>query len=401
MPSYRAHWRACGNLRAGIEIAGAARQSAAMNSFRDPVGWWEGQDRPLALLPRWAALALLILTAAIMAWGAATVAPVAQAAIPTEATGDAGSADGKGGDLALYTRISERVIAGEDYYAAAMAEQRAGNYPTRPFVTVRLPTLAMIHRAIGLEGANMLLLVLLVAAILLFMHNLRYLALPLERVGAGILLMLGGAAAITPEAGLIHELLAGMLLTLALALYQPSRWWPALIAAGLALAVRELAAPFVLLWLAFAVSRRRWAEASGVAALLALFAAGLYLHYLGVEAQRLPGDAASQGWDAFAGVSLPLLALSKLTALLILPLWLAVPLAVLPLLGWLGLGGRLGLFAAIWFAGFFTAMALFARPENFYWVQLTLPAYLAGFAFVPRSVADLIAAIAGRKERQI
>lgn len=244
----------------------------------------------------------------------------------------------------------------------------------------------------------MLLLGLLVVTILLFMHQLRSQALPLERVGAGILLLFGGAAAITPEAGLIHELLAGLLLTLALALYQPARWWPALIAAGLALAVRELAAPFVLLWLAFAVFQKRWAEAAGVAALLALFAIGLYLHYLGVEAQRLPGDAASQGWDAMAGIGLPLMALSKLTALLILPLWLAAPLAVLPLLGWLGLGGRLGLFAAIWFAGFFTAMALFARPENFYWVQLTLPAYLAGFAFVPRSLADLASAIRGRKE---
>ncbi len=114
----------------------------------------------------------------------------------------------------------------------------------------------------------------------------------------------------------------------------------------------------------------------------------------------MPGDAVSQGWDAFAGIGLPLLALSKLTALLILPLWLAAPLAVLPLLGWLGLGGRLGLFAALWFAGFFAAMALFARPENFYWVQLTLPAYLAGFAFVPRALSDLTLAIRGRTERQ-
>ena len=67
--------------------------------------------------------------------------------------------------------------------------------------------------------------------------------------------------------------------------------------------------------------------------------------------------------------------------------------AVLPLLGWLGLGGRLGLFATLWFAGFLTMVALFARPENFYWVQLTLPALFAGFAFVPRALADLASAI--------
>lgn len=345
-------------------------------------------DRPLARLPRWAAVLLLALLAAAMAWSALSVGPVAEEAAPDAIT-EAAEADDDGGDLALYRRISERVIAGEGYYAAAMAEQREGNYPTRPFVTVRLPTLATLHQAIGLEGANWLAMALLVAAILTFMHRLRAQTLPGERIGAGVLLLLGGAAAITPEAGLIHELLAGLLLTLALALYDPARWWPALLVAGLALALRELALPFVLLWLAFAAAQHRWREMAGIAALLLVFALGLYLHYLGVEAQRLPGDAASQGWDAFAGFGLPLYALAKLTALLFLPVWLAAPLAILPLLGWLGLGGRIGLFATLWFTGFLIMVALFARPENFYWVQLTLPALFAGFAFVPRALADL------------
>ena len=73
-----------------------------------------------------------------------------------------------------------------------------------------------------------------------------------------------------------------------------------------------------------------------------------------------------------------------------------MPLAILPLLGWLGLGRRLGLFATMWFTGFFTAMALFARPENFYWAQMVLPLYFAGFAFAPRALADLLAAARGK-----
>lgn len=89
------------------------------------------------------------------------------------------------------------------------------------------------------------------------------------------------------------------------------------------------------------------------------------------------------------GLSLPLLALSRLTLLMVFPVALSAPLALLPLVGWLSLGGRIALFAALWFAGFFTAMALFARPENFYWVQLTLPAYIAGLAFAPRALAEL------------
>lgn len=369
-----------------------------MSMWHDPVGWWEGLDRPLRHLPRAGAVAMLAALALAMVWSAVSVstsgAPTLQ---PSQASA---ASEGGEGDLALYARISQRVIAGEDYYAAAMAEQRAGNYPTRPFFTVRLPTLAMLHKAIGLSRTSYLALALLVAAVLAFLWRLRTGVAPLERAMAGVMLLFGGAAALTPEAGLIHELFAGLLLTLALAIYSPSRWWPSLVLAGLALAIRELAAPFMLLWLVFALSRKRWPEAAGILATLAIFAIGMALHAHWVAGQQLPGDQLSQGWNALAGPLLPLAALSRLTVLLFLPLWLAAPLAILPLLGWMSFGGRLGLFASLWFAGFFFAMALFARPENFYWVQLTLPAYLAGFAFVPRAFGDLAHAVGARKEMQ-
>ena len=347
---------------------------------------WEAMDRPLAHLPRWAAIAALALLAATMAWSALHFLPVDEpVATPSVA---AANVEGKG-DFALYRRISERVIAGEGYYAAALAEQRAGNYPSFPFVTVRLPTLAMAHKAVGIDGARWLALGLLIATILAVLWRFRERAHATERASAGVLVLLGGAGAITPDAGLIHELIAGLLLSLSLALYRPHRWWPALLAAALALAVREFAAPFVALWLVFALVQRRNGEAAAVLGVLLLFSLGLFLHQLGVAAHRLPGDGASQGWDAMAGLALPLYALSLLTMLLVLPKWLAAPLAILPLLGWLGYGKRLGLFAALWFGGMLLAIALFARPENFYWVQIALPAYLAGFAFVPRALKDL------------
>ena len=203
-----------------------------------------------------------------------------------------------------------------------------------------------------------------------------------------------------PRAALIHELVAGLLLSLALFLYQQKRWWPSLAIAVLALAVRELAAPFVLLWLVFALVQRRWSEAAAVAAVLIAFGMALYFHAQAIEALALPTDRASPGWDALTGAALPLLALSKLTALLLLPAALAAPLAVLPLLGWASLGGRFGLFALLWFTGFFLAMALFARVENFYWIMLVLPAYAAGLAFVPRALAQLVLALRGAPAKQ-
>ena len=377
------------------------------------LGRWEALDRPLAQLPRWAAALMLTLLAVAMAWSAFAAAAVdrderaqitakaeAQSAPRSAGNGAGNSAQKSKGDLALYARIAERVSAGEDYYAAAMSEQRASNYPTRPFVAVRQPTLAWLQSICGAGGVRYLEMALVLACLWAANARLTQLVSLPERLGALLLLALGGAAVAVPTAGLIHELWAGLCLTLALLLYRRNCWWPALLAAALALAVRELAVPFVLLWLAFALAEQRWREAAGVAALLALFATGMCLHYLGVEAGRLPGDPASQGWKALVGYGLPLMAVSRLTGLLLLPVAIAAPLAILPLIGWASIGGRIGLFALLWFAGLFTMMALFARPENFYWVQLALPAYGVGLAFAPRGLFDLFQSAAGRASRQ-
>lgn len=359
----------------------------------NPLAWWNGLGRPLARLPRWAAMALIAALIAGVVWSSFAVAPVAQAEVSRAESSE------NEGDRALYQRISERVATGESYYAAAVDEQRTRNYPTRPFVTVRLPTLAWLHSLIGASGVRIASMLLLLACLWGLNQRLEGRTDPLERTAAVIMLALGGAAVAGSQSGYVHEVTAGILLTLAFVLYTPQRWWPSLIAAGVALAVREIAAPFVLLWLAFAVMEKRWREAAALCALLLVFAVGMYLHYLGVEAYQQAGDPASQGWDGMLGPALPLMAMSRLTALLVLPVTYAAPFALLALVGWLGLGGRMGLFATLWFFGMFAAMALFARPENFYWAQLVLPAYFAGLALVPHALADIGSSL-WRKERQ-
>lgn len=304
------------------------------------------------------------------------------------------------GDMELYARIAARMAAGEGYYAAALGEQRASGYPTRPFVTVRLPTLAWLQTAIGTFGLRLAALGLAAACLLALWWRKPAMGCGPERLAASILVLLGGGAALSPVAGYDHDFIAGMLLTLALLAYHPDRWWPALLAAGAALAMRELAAPFVLLWLGFALAGRHWREAAGLTALLALFALGLAWHAAAVEAARLPGDLASQGWNAMTGYGLPLASLGQLTGLRFLPAHFAAPLAILPLVGWAGLGGRNGLFAALWFTGLATMIALFARPANFYWIELGLPAYALGLAFAPRATWELARTAFGPTSRQ-
>ena len=365
--------------------SGRARERAALGArlLAKPPPSRLYPEHPLRDLPRPAAAALLGLIVLALAWSA-----YAGTAAPLDLS-DGVHTPGQSGDLELYGRIAQRVADGADYYRAALAEQRAHHYPTRPFITVRLPTLAIADAWLGRGPMGLVAVALLLANLLAWYRALEGRAAPIERAAAVLLVALGGVAAFEMRAGLVHELIAGLLLSLALAAYRPTFATPALLALAAALAVRELALPFALLWLGFALHERRREQVLALLAILGLFALGLYLHYLAVDAARLPGDLHSQGWDAMAGPRLFLAALARFTPLALLPGWLAMPLALLPLAGWIGLGGRLGLFAALWFAGMALVMALLARPANFYWVAMVLPAYAAGLAFVPRVLGDL------------
>lgn len=362
--------------------------------WRDPVGWWCALGRPFRHLSRGGAIAVIVALLLALVWSSMATTELARAddARVAARTGE------RIGDLELYRRIHERAASGEGYYAAATDEQRSHNYPTKPFVTVRLPTLAWIDGWLGGPVWNALAIVLLGGAVFAWVGVLEAGTLRAERLAMALLVFVNGLGLLDERALRFHELLAGGLLTLALGLYRPHRWWPALLAAAAALAIRELALPFLLLWAAFAAAERRRRECAAVALVIALFAIGMAMHAAAVAPHVLPGDAGSPGWDALNGPQIALFALSRLTALMFVPVELAAPIGLVALLGWAGLGGRTGLFATLWFAGFFLAMALFARTNNFYWVLLVLPAYAAGLALVPRAVADLVHA-AGKGQK--
>jgi hypothetical protein len=352
-------------------------------------------------LPRWAALAILALSILACFW-----------AVPAEHRyGYAASSElhkrlGRGDrrDYDLYQTIDQRVAAGENYYHAALAEQRKSHYPTRPFVAVRLPTLAWVTALLGgLTSWRIIAPELWLATVLGMIWFTAGRANWAERIGAAFAVVIFGATAWQHGVGLSHDNLGGLFLSAALVFYRPWRWWPSLLLAACALAIRELAVPFVLLWAVFAASQRRWREFAAIAALLVVFAVGLFMHAQAVAAYRLPGDLPSQGWTGMQGPVLALFGMMSVAGLgklpvwlglkIALPLWIGPLLALLPMLGWAALGGRRGLFAALWFAGFMLAVSMFARQMNFYWLGLVLPAYGAGLAFVPRALWDLVSAL--------
>ncbi|HTN15520.1 MAG TPA: hypothetical protein VL094_12030 [Sphingomonadaceae bacterium] len=355
-------------------------------------------DRPLARLPRPAAILLLLALVAACLWSIPATGELMHAGDDRIAAKQAAQPEGGAGDLELYSAINARMARGETYYEAAVSEHLANHYPTRPFFTVRSPVLAEGNVLFGPAFWRVAAVLALGLSLAGLMGQPQDALRAPERIGAALILVLCGFGAFLEVVGLVHELIAGLFLSAALLLYRPGRWWPSLLLAATALALRELALPFLLLWLVFAAVERRKGEALAVLGVIALFAIGMFFHAEAVSALRPPDAPASQGWAGFQGPQAFLEAMVRLTPLSFAPLWLAAPLALLPLLGWLGLGGRLGWFATLWFAGFALAIALFARPENFYWGALVLPAYGAGLALVPRALVALLGAVRMRRK---
>ncbi|WP_341710813.1 hypothetical protein [Erythrobacter sp.] len=354
---------------------------------------FEFPERPLALAPRWLALLLLAFFAAACAWNALSLGIRDTAHLADiETRQDRGERV----DMDLYRQVHSAVAHGEGYYAAATQGNRDFDFPTKPFVTVRTPILAWGASFWGDFGWRVVAALLWGANAFVWFIALAGKASRGERDAAGTFSLLFGAAAFIPEVAFSHELQAGLLISLALAL-SATRWWiSGLVAALLGIAVRELAAPFMLAWFTLACMTGRRREALATLVALGVVGLGLWLHAEGVAGARSPGDSASPGWLGMLGPSLPLYGIHATSLLQMLPNWFAGPLGVLPMLGWLALGGRTGTLASLWFGGFMFGVAVFARQENFYWMGLFVPAYGVGLAFVPRALLDLFRVLSSR-----
>lgn len=332
----------------------------------------------------------LLLALAVLTWPEAPAEAPASPATASVPTGPVTATPQRDTDLQLYDRIAARVRAGEDYYAAAIAEQRAADFPVKPGFAVRLPTLAYLTAALGQGG-----LALLAAAL-----GLVTLAAWWRRLGeepgaqehrtiAMLLLVVGAAMGLKAQYLVLHEVWAGMLIALALALNRPYRWGGAWIAAALALAIREHALPFVLLLGAMAMWRGDWRQARAWALLVALFAAGMAWHLQEVSQHLLPADRPSPSWLALRGLAGWTGNVVASSSLYLLPGWLAAPLALLPLLGWAAWKSQLGLTATLFQAGYGLLFMIAGRDNNFYWSLVTVPTWFVGLAFVPQALGAL------------
>lgn len=338
------------------------------------------------------ARALLALLAAAMLYGLA----VALTPIPTA---EYHADDPMRRDTVLYEAVIGRVAAGEGYYDAVVAEHRARGYPLRPFVTVRLPTLALAEAAVGLPAAGLLLQVLACVSILALSLRFR----PLHPVLVPVL----AAAAIGPLAhpalAVWHEVWAGLLIALSLALRAPGRWGASLVVGIAAAAIRELALPYLLAmaWLAYRDARRR--EALAWLAGIALVAAGLAAHAAAVASRVSPADLASPGWAEFGGLRLvvTMVHITGWPSILSLPTGFTGAVLPLALLGWWSHREPASARGALVVTGYAGAILFVGRSNNIYWGFLLAPLMFLGLAAAPGAVRDLCQAAASWPRRMV
>lgn len=305
-------------------------------------------------------------------------------------------------DLRLYDAAIARIRHGENYYDFITQEHRKADYPVRPGIAVRLPTLAYLDAWMGVDGASAA-PVAMAAAVLLMLGVViawwrRLGDEPCgetQRLFGTALMFFGASLGLNRSYFVLHELWAGMLIALSLGLHRPGRgrWIGAWLAAAVALSIRELALPYVLLMGAMALWRRAWGEAAAWGLLVALFAVGLAWHVHLVALHTLPGDPVGPSWLAMRGLGGWLSNVVLTSNLRFLPHWAAGPLVVAMLLGWAGWRSAAGATATLLFLGYGAGFMIVGRDNNFYWGAVIAPAMFVGLAFAPMAVRGLWRAV--------
>lgn len=310
---------------------------------------------------------------------------------------DAGHVDAQT-DIVLYDSIVAGVRGGGDYYSVAANALRRGDYPLRPFMTFRLPALSVVQAHVPpLEMVGVLYLLVIGVATAWF-ARLRNAFTETPPLMFAMLLLAGGMLVFV-QRGLIdlHEIWAGLLVALSLALRRDDRWLAAVAIGLIAMLIRETAALYVAIMalLAFAEGNRR--EAIGWGVTMLVFVVVIAFHAHAVAAVVRATDRASPGWADMLGFGFFVRTMTLSTVLTLLPLLLAAPIVGLSLFGWAAWAGPLALRALTIFCAYAALLGLFGRGNTFYCGLMIAPAFLVGLAFAPDGLRDLLARARDRR----
>lgn len=302
-----------------------------------------------------------------------------------------GSVQSTQGDAALYRAIDDRVAAGEGYYRAAITEQRARDYPVRPFVAVRLPTRAWLVHVLG--GGGTLVALALLATLSLGATILRLRPVAQSRwqwAACAMVSTLSIVPLIQPIVALWAETWAALAVALSLAIRTDDRWGASVACGLLAALFREFALAYLAAMAFAALMERRRGEAIAwiVGGLIALTV--IALHAGAVAAVTQPGDPVSQGWVRAGGWRFILSMAQATTPLMLLPVVLSAAIVPVALFGWIVQADRYARRVALTLMAWIVPFLVIGRPENSYWGLMIAPLLLAGVPLAPAAIYRLL-----------
>jgi len=281
-------------------------------------------------------------------------------------------------DPDLYAAVVSRIAGGENYYAALREELPARGYAVRPLFHWRLPTLAWLLAALTPTWAAVCLWTIGGLAIVAWTPILR----PRWYFAPGLLFLAPLWLAFDAPSIYLHELWAGELIALSLALWiRESRW--ALLAAAAALAIREHAALFVVI-IAMTEAMRSWKRAVPWIGVLVAGAIGFAIHASQVLSAT-PPDGLAKGWGSTLGWAFAVKTSQVNVLLIAAPFWvaaLASSAAIVMLWHWRSTAGRV---TASIVTIYMVTFAIAGRPDNWYWGLLIGPLLPLGLIARPRA----------------
>jgi hypothetical protein len=291
-----------------------------------------------------------------------------------------GPASDRPSDLALYIRVIDHLRHGESYYIAAVRELRENNYPLRPFVAVRPPVHALMMAALpDVMSRRLLLAALSGLTLMAWAWRLKSLRHNPARYALALMALISGIApGFVPAAYPLHEVWAGLLIALSLALRKPDRWFVSVLIGTFAAVLRELAAPYLLVMAVLAFKEGRGKESAAWFAGLAVFALTLAVHAFEVSTVVTAVDPVSPTWLQLGGWPFVLRSAQWNLILQAGPKWLGALLVPLALLGLTALRGPLGRRLALTVGGYTFAFLFVGRDNNFYWGLIIAPLWPLG-----------------------
>jgi hypothetical protein len=293
-------------------------------------------------------------------------------------------------DIALYRQVVTDMRGGAGYYEAAVSEARKHHYPLRPFVTVRLPTLAWLLSTIGERAGHFCLMALALGTLCAWAAKLRLTnGTKAQRATALVCLTTGMFTALVPDFTLFHETWAGVLIALSLAIRRKDAWVISVLIGITAALTRELAGAYLLAMAAMALKDRNTREAATWFIAIAILALALAVHAMSVSSLVMTSDLVSPGWLSFGGWRFVTDIMQCNVFLALVPPWLAAIIVPLALFGLSQIDQRLLLVVS----GYVFTFLMVGRTENMYWGLLIAPIWALGLVGAWPAIASCLSDI--------